>query len=445
MHIGDEFIIIDEDSSDEDDQDISLQVEAQNVKRLFGLILAFVMTFRILCNISDQAILLLLKFMKYLIRMIGSTFQINEFTNVNFPQTIYGCYSFLKQKKCSYNEYIACPSCHILYDKQIVPAKFSIRDQIPKCTFVEFPQHPQLRFRKPCDELLLHIIKKGQNVEVKARRVYYYYGIKASLNAMLLREDINLITLRKESLDQKEFMADITDGRMWNELVNKYVTQAHFHGTFLGILVNIDWFQPYKHISYSVGVIYAVIINLPRTLRYKRENVIIIGVIPGPKEPSKQMNSYLGPFVKELLELFDGIYFTTKTGNQLIKCVMVGLSSDIPATRKAAGFVGHNATKACSRCFKSFPKIGDRVIFSGFERETWEPRSHESHYYQAYRTIRAQTKSEMKDIEKESGARYSIFLSYLITMPYDLLILIQCITSSLALLSMSWLCGKTGK
>ena len=39
---------------------------------------------------------------------------------------------------------------------------------------------------------------------------------------------------------------------------------------------------------------------VPRAMCYKKENVMIIGVIPGPKEPSKQINSYLGPFVREL-------------------------------------------------------------------------------------------------------------------------------------------------
>ena len=47
----------------------------------------------------------------------------------------------------------------------------------------------------------------------------------------------------------------------------------------LGLLMNVDWFQPYKDISYSVGVIYAVIINLPRNIRYSEENVMIIGII----------------------------------------------------------------------------------------------------------------------------------------------------------------------
>ena len=38
------------------------------------------------------------------------------------------------------------------------------------------------------------------------------------------------------------------------------------------------------YIEYSVGAIYLIIQNLPRSMRYKRENVILVGLIPGPKE-----------------------------------------------------------------------------------------------------------------------------------------------------------------
>ena len=88
--------------------------------------------------------------------------------------------------------------------------------------------------------------------------------------------------------------------------------------------------------NWRLTLIYVVVINLPRSIRYATENIIFIGIIPGPKEPSKHINSYLGPFVSELLELYNGLWFKTPTGKQFIKCVLVGLSSDIPDTRKAA-------------------------------------------------------------------------------------------------------------
>ena len=58
-------------------------------------------------------------------------------------------------------------------------------------------------------------------------------------------------------------------------------------------MLNCDWFQPFERTQYSVGVLYAVILNLPRSIRFKPENVLIIGIIPGPDEPPLVINSYL--------------------------------------------------------------------------------------------------------------------------------------------------------
>ena len=54
----------------------------------------------------------------------------------------------------------------------------------------------------------------------------------------------------------------------------------------LAVTLNLDWFQPFSHVNYSVGVgiIYMVILNLPREKRYKVENIILVSVIPGPKK-----------------------------------------------------------------------------------------------------------------------------------------------------------------
>ena len=90
----------------------------------------------------------------------------------------------------------------------------------------------------------------------------------------------------------------------------------------LCLKLNLDWFNPFKHVQYSVGVIYFVIENLPRTDRYKLENIIIISCIPGTKEPKKHINTYLKPVVDELLELWHG------------RCALTCITCDLPATRK---------------------------------------------------------------------------------------------------------------
>ena len=64
----------------------------------------------------------------------------------------------------------------------------------------------------------------------------------------------------------------------------------------------MDWFQPFKCKVYSLGAIYLTIQNLPRSLRYKPENILLVGIMPGPKEASSNINSYLRPLVQGLEE-----------------------------------------------------------------------------------------------------------------------------------------------
>ena len=65
--------------------------------------------------------------------------------------------------------------------------------------------------------------------------------------------------------------------------------------------------KPYKHTQASVGAIYLTIMNLPYTYRYKRENIILLGIIPGPSEPPRDINQYLRPIVKESLHFYAGV------------------------------------------------------------------------------------------------------------------------------------------
>lgn len=210
-----------------------------------------------------------------------------------------------------------------------------------------------------------------------------------------------------------DMMGDITDGNVWKEFMSS-MSPGRKPVNILGLLMNVDWFQPYKDTSYSVGVIYAVIINLPRNIRYSEENVMIIGVIPGPHEPKKHINSFLGPLVSELLEFYSGIWLMTSAGKQIIRCVLVCQSSDIPATRKAAGFLGHKANKAFSRCLKPFLKVCDSLDCSDFDRDSWPKRTNAAHRQSTYQTLTSRAKADRKIIEKASGARYCILLE----LPY---------------------------
>ena len=75
---------------------------------------------------------------------------------------------------------------------------------------------------------------------------------------------------------------DVFDGQIWKDF------QVYDGVPFLsepftyGLMLNIDWFTPCTHTEYSLGTIYLTFMNLPRKLRFRQENVILIGLIPGP-------------------------------------------------------------------------------------------------------------------------------------------------------------------
>ena len=109
--------------------------------------------------------------------------------------------------------------------------------------------------------------------------------------------------------------------------------------------------------EYSVGVIYLVIANLPRSERYKLENIIIFEIIPVPNEPKKHMNYFLKPMVNELLDLWEGCYIQTSSdlGIVPVRCALLCVSCYLLATRKVCGFTPYSSLRGCSKCMKSFP------------------------------------------------------------------------------------------
>lgn len=95
--------------------------------------------------------------------------------------------------------------------------------------------------------------------------------------------------------------------------------------------------------EYSVGAMYVAILNYPRKFRYLQRNILLVGVLPGPHEPSIQMNSFLEYLTQDLLALWKGVRMETSDGVQTVRAALICVSCDIPASRKLVGFVGHSA------------------------------------------------------------------------------------------------------
>ena len=144
--------------------------------------------------------------------------------------------------------------------------------------------------------------------------------------------------------------SDVYDGKFYKEFKDEGGLPFFRDKRNIGLLVNFDFFNPFKKSKYSLGVIYAVIINLPRRVRFLWENVLVLGIIPGPKEPSKNINTYIEPFVDELLLGWSPGMKLKEPGGFFAQYhfALFFLSCDLPAQRKIGGFLSHNAKQGIS-------------------------------------------------------------------------------------------------
>lgn len=238
--------------------------------------------------------------------------------------------------------------------------------------------------------------------------VYPYNSVVKSLQVLLKRPGFweKCQEWRKQSLPDN-VRTDIYQGNVWKELSSSgFLCNINS----LAVMLNVDWFRPHKHSPGSVGVIYLVLLNLPRHERYKLENIIVVGVLPGPSEPKLTANTFLEPLVQELKALWVCKERFSIYGSLFKRPIKVGLvcvSSDIPATRKIGGFLGHMASQGCSRCKKHF-NSGNGLDFSGFDRENWQPRNSSEHKQSAKRTLQETSPASQQKLCSELGARYSV-------------------------------------
>ena len=96
----------------------------------------------------------------------------------------------------------------------------------------------------------------------------------------------------------------------------------------------------------------------------------------------------------------------------LVHAALTCVTCDIPAARKVCGFLGHNANLGCSKCLKKFhrDRFGDKADFSGHDRDNWVLREKELHRTHAQACLSAKTQTDLNDMEKEAGCRYTELL-----------------------------------
>lgn len=175
-------------------------------------------------------------------------------------------------------------------------------------------------------------------------KVYTYQKSKVALERLINQPSI-LENLKRDILVNDNYMHDIYEGALWKEAVDCEGNLYFKDSRNLEGMINVDWFQPFTNSEHSIGVIYMVLLNLSRDIIFKPENIILVGIIPEPREPELHINSFLKPFVDNLLLFWKGVYLRENGKDTLYRFALLGSSSDLPATRKCCGFLSFNARR----------------------------------------------------------------------------------------------------
>ncbi|CAF4261843.1 unnamed protein product [Rotaria magnacalcarata] len=138
--------------------------------------------------------------------------------------------------------------------------------------------------------------------------VFYHFDIGLQLESILLHTSD--LVFQDLSLPSSKIMHDIVDGSFYR---NHFKQETD---SFITLTMNIDGVQPNKGSDVSIWPVLMVVNEIRRSKRYSLENVILAGVWPGPKKPSRDyMAIFLRSIVDELKCLEAGRMFQLRTAD----------------------------------------------------------------------------------------------------------------------------------
>lgn len=417
---------VDEDESDfasvlEEEPSTSTTVEPmeddRKASQLCDWLVLYFLHLQTVFHMPDKAMISILLFFSTFFTILSKISPVCSVIALKFPKSLYLLRKYNKNRN-TFTKYVVCKKCHFIYDFQDCIERSGVRQQAKLCCFQEFPNHPHQRMRANCNNPLL------KTVELRTGRkmfypflTYCYLGLATSIKLLFNQSNFyELLISSHKCFHPSSTLKDVSNGKIWSDFQSYNEKPFLSDPLCLALCMNVDFFQPYKHVNYSVGAVYLIIMNLPRKERYKRENLLLIGLLPGPQEPKHDINTYLNPLVLELQQFLKGVNVTIpqKSTQKLVKCALLCVSCDIPAGRKVCGFMGHNARLGCSRCSKEFPGSVGCMDYSGFDREFWTARDPSDHRDTGKRWLKCTTKKDRVDLESSTGYRYSVLLE----LPY---------------------------
>ena len=172
-----------------------------------------------------------------------------------------------------------------------------------KCSFVIFPNHHKKHLRQKCgNELMKDVLSPNGKKVLIPFKTYCYRSLKQSLQQLIEKSGFEEDCEKWRKLEKDpELLAYIYDGKIWNSFHSNDTWYFSKDNNY-AVMLNVDWFQPFKHASsYSIDGIYLVILNLLRNTHFQRKNVTLVGIIPNMQK-GPPTNTFMKPLVDELIQ-----------------------------------------------------------------------------------------------------------------------------------------------
>ncbi|KAJ3571371.1 hypothetical protein NP233_g3798 [Leucocoprinus birnbaumii] len=302
------------------------------------------------------------------------------------PNRVEDMLDFLKLEP-KYRSYACCPKCFCTY---------AVEPTFPaQCTYTDFPGDA------PCGRQL-HKSGPRSDQPIPTRE-YIVQNFSDWLARLYNRPGMeeHLDQSRRSRSNSGE-MSDIWDAPVLQDFKGPDGQNFFDYSgreSRLAFSLNMDGFNPFTNKQagkqISTSGIYLICLNLLPELRYRPENIFLVGVVPGPSEPHvHEINHVLKPLIDIFVDLWETGVYLMRTPNHStgrhVKAVIIPLVCDLPATRKVAGLGGHAFTRFCSECMLAQDDIED------IDFENWEWRTMENHRKAAHRWRMAKSKIHTK-------------------------------------------------
>ncbi|CAO3648486.1 unnamed protein product [Mucor hiemalis] len=272
--------------------------------------------------------------------------------------------SRFEERACSgLTTYLSCTLCHSIYN---IPRSNNERGQRKECTFAKRVSTYGRNVLQRCGNALYDIRRNGDHETFIPRAYYMYNSVIETLKKFYMRDGFfeAVSAWKRRKLVHLDYMFDCYDAHVFRSFkldpshAVPFVDESDHNLMFS---FNVDWFQQFNNSTYSCGAMYLTCLNLPRSIRNLRENMIFVGLMPGGNGEAslEQLNHYLEPLVNELTTLMSGIQVSSPSVSEefTVKGACTLFVCDLPAAAKALGFSYFNSTFACRRCDVPFPRL----------------------------------------------------------------------------------------